>query len=373
MKIGIDARLYGPKQGGLGRYIQQLILNLEKLDLDHEFVIFLRRENWDEYSPTNPRFIKVLADIPWYGWKEQFLLPNLIDRQKIDLMHFPHWNVPIFYRRPFVVTIHDLLLLHFPTRRASSLNAPTYWIKNNVFKIVIKHAIKQARCIITPSDYTKKDIQNTFHRAAEDITVLHQGPTAFPENSRASITPYGIRQPFVMYVGVAYPHKNLSFLLKAWALFKKTYHTDHQLVLVGKENYFYQQLLSSDVWKKCPDVCHTGFVPDDDLPKIYQSASLYVMPSLYEGYALPCLEAMRYKLPVVSSQATCLPEVLKGAALYFNPFDTNSLVETIHRGLTDMPLRETIISAGQKLLTNYSAKTLAEKTLAIYQKTVDNI
>src|SRR5262245_38713282 len=103
MKIGIDARLYGPQQGGLGRYVEQLILHLEKLETTGiEFVIFLRRKNWDSYSPARPNFRKVLADIPWYGWKEQMLLPRIFHNEKLDLLHVPHWNVPLSYNEPFI-------------------------------------------------------------------------------------------------------------------------------------------------------------------------------------------------------------------------------------------------------------------------------
>jgi len=112
MKIGIDARMYGPKQGGLGRYVEQLVLELEKIDNQNEFVIFLRADNWNEYTPSKPNFKKVLANISWYGWQEQFKLTPIIKKEKVDLMHFPHWNIPLFYNDPFIVTIHDLILLH---------------------------------------------------------------------------------------------------------------------------------------------------------------------------------------------------------------------------------------------------------------------
>ena len=134
MKIGIDARLYGPKQGGLGRYLEQLIEHLEKMNLPAEFVIFLRRENWGDYTPKHPNFSKALANVPWYGLKEQLLMPAILRRHKLDLVHFPHWNVPLFFRGNYVVTIHDLIPFHYPRKRDTTLDPLLFGIKQIGFK-----------------------------------------------------------------------------------------------------------------------------------------------------------------------------------------------------------------------------------------------
>lgn len=369
MRIGIDARMYGPTQGGLGRYIQQLILNLEKTTSKDDFVIFLRFENWHEYTPANPRFTKIAADIPWYGWKEQVLFKKIIKQQKVNLMHFPHWNVPLTYNDPFVVTIHDLLLLHYPTRRASTLGPLVYWFKNWMFKKVLNHAAKKSRSIIATSEYTKKDLITTLDVPAAKIHVTYQAPTELPDKPTVGLLQqYGITKPFVIYIGVAYPHKNLPQLVKAWGEFKKTYQTKEQLVLVGKQNYFYNQLLESAEWKNSPDVHYAGFVPDEHLPELYRQAALYVMPSLHEGYALPTLEALSFDLPIISSEATCLPEVLGDAALYFDPNNPKAIAETLHQGLTDQKKRAELQENGRKIRQKYSGTVLAQKTLALYQK-----
>lgn len=365
MHIGIDARLYGPKQGGLGRYIEQLILSLEKLSTNDTYVVFLRQENWNDYTPSTPRFTKILADVPWYGWREQLFLSPIIKKQRVDLMHFPHWNFPALYHGPFVVTIHDLLLLHHPTRRASTLGAVTYWLKNKAFRWLLNRAVRRAKHIIVPSDYTKTDLHMTLGVPLEKMTVTYQAPTPLPETPA---TPTKPAKPFVLYVGVAFPHKNLETLVRAWQLFKKTYHTDHELVIAGKENYFYQRLITSEDWKVAPDVRYLGFVPDSGLPTLYRQASLYVMPSLYEGYALPCLEALSFKLPVIASNKTCLPEVLQDAAFYFDPTSETNLAEAIYRGLTDETTRQKLIKAGLNLLPHYTTEKLAQQTNDCYQK-----
>ena len=400
-RIGLDARMYGPQQGGLGRYIQQLIVHLEQLETTDEFVIFLRKENWDEYTPANPRFKKILAEIPWYGWKEQLQFPGIIKKEKIDLMHFPHWNVPIFYNDPFVVTIHDLLLLHFPTKSASTLGPLSYWFKNQAYKLVLRHAVIKAKHIVAVSEYTKEDLHKTLGIPLGKITTTYQAPSKnfqFPippaasgiplrrdnfqanpnaQNIKNNLSPFpfplsprSITKPYALYVGVAYPHKNLEGLLRAWKIFQEKYGHDYQLVLAGKKNYFYNRLKSSVFDLQSSNVIFTDFIPDSELPDLYQNASLYVMPSLYEGFALPSLEAMLYNLPVASSNATCLPEVLGSAALYFDPKNDNEMAEVIHEGLTNNPLRQALATEGKKVVARYSAKKLAETTYQIYRKSL---
>ena len=132
MRIGIDARFFGSIGKGLGRYTQKLIENLGKIsaqggpasgwDKENQYFIFLRKENWEEYQPSGKNFTKVLANIPWYGIREQLQLPGTLKKHNLDLVHFPHFNVPIFWKGKFVVTIHDLILFHYPTRRASTLS-----------------------------------------------------------------------------------------------------------------------------------------------------------------------------------------------------------------------------------------------------------
>jgi len=133
-RIGIDARFYGPIGKGLGRYTQEIVDNIIKLDKENKYTIFLRRENFESFNCDNPKVKKVLADVKWYGLSEQMLMPFYIWRERLDLMHFPHFNVPVLCPVKFVVTIHDLILIKFPTQRATTLAPVIYKIKN-FFKI----------------------------------------------------------------------------------------------------------------------------------------------------------------------------------------------------------------------------------------------
>lgn len=179
-KIGIDARFFGPKDKGFGRYTQQLIENLEKLNPSaggNQYFIFLRKDSWNEYQSKNANFKKVLADYKWYGIKEQILLPLKLKKYKLDLVHFTHFNVPIFYRGKFIVTIHDLTLRHFPTFRRSLKNLIFYPFKNLAYRIVFRHAIKNSEKIIAISEHTKQDILKHRKVNPEKIKVIYEGIT----------------------------------------------------------------------------------------------------------------------------------------------------------------------------------------------------
>jgi hypothetical protein len=143
--IGIDARFYGPLGKGLGRYVQEITDKVVAMDSDNNYVIFLAPENFDEFIAFGPRVRKVRVAARWYTLGEQLEMPFLVWREKIDLMHYPHFNVPIFTPSKFVVTIHDLILTKFPTVRASTLSPWLYKIKNLAYHLVITLAIARAK------------------------------------------------------------------------------------------------------------------------------------------------------------------------------------------------------------------------------------
>lgn len=369
-KIGIDARFWGPKQGGLGRYVEQLVLNLEKLNLPAEFVIFLRQENWDLYNPSQPNFKKVLADLPWYGFAEQTKLTKILNQHSLDLMHFPNWNIPIFYKRPFVVTFHDLLPLHYPRQRATTRGVLVYFFKNLGLKAVLRFATRKSKQIITVSNFSKNDIVQTLKVPSEKISVTYPAPLPPSGSDENIFKKTKITKPYVLYVGVAFPHKNLERLLEAWKSASEI--NDHyQLVLAGKKNYFYERLEkeNAELFKN-GSVIFTDFVPDAELSSLYSKASLFILPSLFEGFGIPPLEAMSHNVPVVAARASCLPEVLGDGALYFDPLNTKDIQNALKQGLEDEKLRKNLIKNGQKITSKYSWAELAERTWEIYKNSV---
>lgn len=379
MRIGIDARFYGSLGKGLGRYTEKLITYLEELPEDaNTYVIFLRRENFNEYQPAHPRFTKRIADYPWYGWAEQLLFPLLLWRERLDLIHFPHFNVPLFLRKPFIVTIHDLILLHFPTVKASELPPFLYWLKYLAYRLVIASAVGRARSIITVSDFTKRDIESIYPTAKGRVytTLEAVDPYCYwldPAAERSLLqsldlaeadrdTPGIHTKRFVLYVGNAYPHKNLEFLLKVAPMFPDTI-----FLCVGKEDYFYRSFREKVVAAQVGNICFAGYVDDRSLGTLYRRASAYIFPSLYEGFGLPGLEAMNYSLPVVAAKAGSLPEIYAEAALYFDPLDVNTCAKVLRQAFDEKEGYKRRM-LGFSRVTEFSWREMATETLRLYNR-----
>lgn len=388
-RIGIDARFYGPLGKGLGRYTKETVDHILEQDPVNEYVIFLGRANFDELETANPRVKKVLADVRWYGLAEQLKMPGLIRREKLDLMHFPHFNIAVFCPVKFVVTIHDLILTKFPTTRATTLGPVLYWLKNFLYKLVIRRAVRGAEKVIAVSEYTRQDIAEHFQVPAESIAMVYEGLSALEPDADSTfaaklsadevLSGYCILEPYLLYVGNAYPHKNLESLILVFKQLQAR-RPDLKLVLVGKDDYFYtrlkafaaeQGLWSADKNAVTP-VIFPGYVPDRQLETLYARAAAYVFPSKYEGFGLPPLEAMARNCPVASSRETCLPEVLGDAALYFDPNDQADMARTISRLLDDVPLRAELRRKGVERSRLYSWERGARETIDVYQAVLDN-
>lgn len=374
MRIGIDARFYGALGKGLGRYTEKLIQELEKINTEDEFIIFLRQENFSHYTPRSPRFTKVLADFPWYGWQEQIFFPRLLLRFQLDLVHFPHFNVPLFYHRPFVMTIHDLILLHYPTVKASELSPFLYWIKYVAYRVVIGSAVQRARTIFTVSHFTERDIVSVYPRVEKKICMTYEAVDRQHFDSLSSQEEQQLLQklglvyqenvvPYILYVGNAYPHKNLDLLLEVALLLP------HKIfVCVGREDYFYRELKKRAHDKRLTNVYFTGFVPDSALPTLYSQAESYFFPSLYEGFGLPALEALAFGTPVVLARAGALPEIVGEAGVFFNPQNQEEAKQKLELIGGNQALREQMVALGQKRIQMFSWGEMALTTLREYHR-----
>lgn len=389
MRIGIDARFYGPVGKGLGRYTQEVVDNIIKISAaensaDFNYVIFLSSENYDEFICDWVNVKKVKLDISWYSLKEQVLMPFYIWQEHLDLMHFPHFNVPILTPVKFIVTIHDLILTHFSTIRATTLSPLKYKLKNLFYRLVIVNAVFRARKIITVSNFTKNDLIKKFKIKAEKIIVTYEGAANLAKgrdslfvaklNDQETLDQYHIPPTFLLYVGNAYPHKNLDFLLNVFNKLHKE-RPELFLVLVGKNDYFYSKIKNEacrlNLWQinnSNNPVIFPGYVPDAQLEILYREARLYIFPSLYEGFGLPPLEAMARSCPVLSSDRSSLPEILGEAALYFDPESSPDALNKINLLLNDENIRQDLIAKGIKQAKKYNWWECANETLAVYKQ-----
>lgn len=367
MKILIDARFLGTTTG-IGRYVSELVIGLEKIDKENKYYVLINRENEDKYNPSNSNFEKVIVDIPWYGLREQFEIPKILNKIKPDLVHFPHFNTPFFCRYPFVVTIHDLILTRYPSQRATTLSPIKYFFKNILYRIIISRAVKKSKKIITVSEFTKNDIVKYFRVNDSKIIVTYEGVSDTlikNENNASSILEkLNIENKFLLYVGNAYPHKNLEFLINACS---KYHDKELKLVLVGREDYFYKRLKQYVSGNNISNIIFAGYVRDEDLLYLYQKCEAYVFPSLCEGFGLPPLEAMQNNAVVLSSNYSCLPEILKDCAIYFDPKNEDDFVDKLQIVINDQDLRNRLRINSKQLLCEYSWEKMVEETLEVYR------
>jgi len=369
MKIGIDARLYGSTAKGIGRYVKELIENLEKTDLENEYFIFLNRQGFEEYQPQSKNFRKILVNIREYSILEQILWPRILTSYKLDYVHFPHFNAPLFYFRLFVVTIHDLI--HWQhSKEASTKSCLLANFKKSIFRIVVRSAVNRAKKIFVVSETIKKELLNEFKISPDKVIVTYEGAYDVKdifEDSKSINILNRVKKPYLFYVGNAYPHKNLYFLVKSFLSTASKLPEDLCLVLAGRKDYFYEQL--EQKIKDLPNnekIYLIGEVTDQELSLLYQNALAYVFPSLAEGFGLPGLEAMANNLPVLVSEIGPLPEVYGEAALYFNPKNENDLAEKIIKIYEDQKLRESLVAKGREQVKKYSWEKCAKETLAVY-------
>lgn len=371
--IGVDARFYGPVGKGLGRYTKEVLDRVIVQDKYNDYVIFLSADNYNTFEIKWPHVRKVLIQARWYTLTEQLQLPYYILREKIDLMHFPHFNVPLFCPVKFIVTIHDLILTKYPTQRASTLSPMLYRLKNIAYKIIIKHAIWRSQKIIAVSHFTKQDIINQFSVDKAKIAVTYEGVTELKiqdsDNDNQEEIRYNNVKPFLLYVGNAYPHKNLEGLVR---VFNKIHNIDSELslVLVGKEDYFFKRVkeLADSLAEIRAKVIFPGYVEDAKLVWYFKNAEAYIFPSLYEGFGLPPLEAMSYNCPVLSSDKSSMPEILEDAALYFNPEKDDEIIAAVTKIRRDNDLRSKLILKGKEQVKKYSWQRCAEATCDIFRK-----
>ena len=377
MKIGIDARLFN--QTGVGRYTSNLIENLLKIEKNNNYVLFVRNEDFDQVklkiknltrSTSSGQELKIIrVDIPWHSIKEQVYFSQILNNENLDLVHFPYFSVPISYNRPFIVTIHDLIIHHFPTGKASTHPSFIYMLKILGYKYVISRACKNAKKIIAVSKATKDEIVDHLKIPEDKISVIYEAADQQISNPKSQIANKSINTKYFLYVGNVYPHKNVEKLINAFEILLQ-YFPNAELIFAGKEDYFYKRL--KNFVKKLgheKNIKFSGYVPDEELSNLYKNAVALVVPSLMEGFGLPPLEAMSNMCLVLASDIKALKEICGEDALYFDPYDENDMAEKMKAAYLGEFDRE-IIERGFERSKEFSWRKMAKETLKIYKDAI---
>ncbi|PID32333.1 glycosyl transferase family 1 [Candidatus Saccharibacteria bacterium] len=362
--IVIDAR---NMPTSTGRYVEMLVRYLEKIDSEHRYSILMYPDKMDKWQPTNPNFAAVPCPHREFSFGEQLGLKRQIDRLQPDLVHFSMVQQPIFYRSsPVVTTMHDLTTIRF---RNPAKNWLVFNIKRLIYILVNHVAARKSRRVITPTDFVRRDVAHFTRVSADKITYTHEAVDDFDEPEQVMPSFEGKR--FIMFNGRPTPHKNLHRLIDAFAILHQQ-DPDLYLMLAGKvdESYdsYVQQIQSLGLAER---VVLTDFIPDGQLKWAMRHCQAYIWPSLSEGFGLPPLEAMLHGAPVVSSNASCMPEVLGNAAHYFDPKDTKAMARAIQDVLHDAQLRDTLTAKGKEQVRRYSWERMAKQTLDIYNDILD--
>ena len=349
MKIGFDARLYGPFHRGIGKYTELLLGELYKKCPD-DLVIF----GDQSLQATFPRARVVPVSFRAYSIAEQMFFGKILKQENCDIYYFPHFNVPFLFSRPFVVTIHDLIIHEFPNERATTLPAVIYRIKLLLYFFVLRRVIKRAKKIIAVSNTTQGVILKYYPEVRSKIQVVYEGPTLIDKFEKK----VDISGKYFLYVGAAYPHKNLERLLQS---FIEVADSDTKLVLVGRKDFFYNRLESE--FGKNINVIFYGGVDSETLASLYMNAIVYISPGLQEGFNLNALDALVFNKPVIVSDIEVNHEIIGAYGNYFNPLDKASLCRLLRNFLENNEKMDEILA--KNILSKFSWEKTASDILKI--------
>lgn len=367
MKIGIDARLY--TQTGVGRYLRNLITHLQQIDEENTYIVYVRTQEYDQISLVNAGWEKKLLDVPWHTIREQLDVLRILHSDRLDVAHFPYFNVPVGYPGKYLLTIHDLIVDHFDTGRASTLPAPLYRMKRLAYHLAMKRGISRAAAISVISQTTKQEVMDHYHVDPSHLSVTYD---ALDWGFAKSVQSYASKRlypfPYILYVGNAYPHKNLERLIEAFRIVRDD--RKISLVLAGDDGYFYPRLRQyAQRFGLADDTVFFGNADDKQLIDLYSHARALVFPSLMEGFGLPTFEALACNCLPVISDIPVFREIWGSKLPMFDPQNPQDIGNVIISSL-DMPaeVSKKKISAAARRIHDFSWKKTARQTLEIYQR-----
>lgn len=374
-RIGIDVTSALTQGGGIGRYTRELVQALVSLERPHEFLLFSARPPAElpvpQPLPQAERVRHVAAPLSeqwlyrlWH--RARLPLPVQWITGKLDLFHSPDFVLPpVSGGIPTLLTVHDLSFVHYP----EVYPAPLVRYLNRV----VPASVRRATHILADSVATKQDLIVLWDTPADKVTVMYSGvdaqfrPIADPQVLTGVRHKYNLgAAPFLLTVGTVQPRKNYQLLIRAFKPIAQNW--PHNLVIAGGRGWLYEGILNEIAAQGLTGrVLLTGFVADSDLPALYSAATLFLFPSLYEGFGLPVLEAMACGVPVIAANVSSLPEVVGEAGLLLSPQDQAAWSEHIHRLLLDAPRRARLVGAGAVQAHQFTWRKAARQLLGVYE------
>lgn len=373
MRIGFDAKRAFNNYTGLGNYSRYIIEALLEYAPEHQYFAYTPKikGNWHTSLADFPSKLQVqlpvaYAQLPAALWRSWFIAKDL-QHDKIEVFHGLSNEIPYGLKKAgvkSVVSIHDLIFLRYPEQ---------YPVLDRFFyERKFKYACHNADAIVAVSEQTKRDIIDFYGTPAERIHVIYQGCQPFFCQRIADTTiidqvkqKYNIRRPYILCVASFTERKNQLRLIKA---FQQLATKDHDLVLVGGKSKYLEELKGYVVQAGIQKQVHfLSGVPAEDLPALYQGSSLFVYPSLFEGFGIPIIEALHSGVPVVAATGSCLEEAGGGGALYANPLDVADLADKIQQVLSNEALQNKLVNKGQEHVKQFAAKPIAEQLTQVYQ------
>lgn len=371
MIIGIDGNEANVgNKVGIGQYAFELLSQLHKLETENlQFRVYLK-DAPNEHMPKESKNWKYTIVGPRKFWTQVGLPLNLyLEKNKPHVFFSPTHYAPRFSPIPTVISIMDMSFEYFPE----------LFNKNDLYQLKnwTRYSAKKAAKILTISQASKNDIIK-FYGISEDkivVTPLGIRQELKTENLKFKMKQitekYKIDKPYILFVGTLQPRKNIERLIEAYSKLKieNLKFKDLDLVVIGKKGWLYEPILAAPEKYNVKDqVRFLDFVTDDDIPAFYKNAECFVLPSLYEGFGLPVLEAMRYDCPVITSNVSSLPEAGGDAAIYCDPENTEDIAEKIEKVLSDSALQEEMVKKGREQVKKFSWEKSAKKTISVLQE-----
>ena len=370
MLIGIDGNEANTlKRLGVGEYAYELLTQFSNAKDLNKFLIYLKNEPLPSLpnSSNNLNYRVLKPGKFWTQWRLPIDL--YIHKPRPDVFFTPTHYAPRFSSVPTVIAIMDLAYLYFPEMFKKT---DLYKLKNWT-----SYAVNNAKSIIAISLSTKNDIIKEYHIPEERIIVVYPGikPTVYQESQSCTMdilqSKYKISKNFILFVGTLQPRKNIARLIEAFAKIQPQEKMPHdlQLVIVGKKGWLYEDIIKKPIELGIEEkVKFLDFVTDEELNIFYKEAICFVLPSLYEGFGLPVLEAMQHGCPVITSNTSSLPEAGGGAVLYINPEDIDDIAEKMNTLIKDKQLRQQLIEKGKKQILKFSWEKTSKETLKVLEK-----